>query len=346
MRDTGNIARPAGADRRVRRIDVAKAAGVSQSTVSYVMRNTPGIKIRAATRERVLDVAKRLGYQPDFSASSLARGKTDFIGLLLPSHQFTYYHYYWDIVAGIMQASTESPYYFISLGEDQVAKYMQCFHRNSLDAIILVQSRDTEEHLERIRQFKLPIVSVDYMNKLRYPSVSMDYENAVDMAYAFMSGRDRTKIVFVCADRCLQANRRQILRHRSLEERYKGTIRFEHVDYELSPVPESDLASWLSQGDWDGFVVDGVKRGLRIQEAMCQTGRKLGRDFDLAVFCTGEAYLENGIPSEVLVLNANGKEMGKQAWLTMERLLNGDEPSSLDIQIPFMPATGSGGRES
>ena len=43
--------------------DIAKAAGVSKSTVSYALHNHPGVN--AMTRQRVLEVATRLGYAPD-----------------------------------------------------------------------------------------------------------------------------------------------------------------------------------------------------------------------------------------------------------------------------------------
>ena len=54
------------AERRTTLADVAAEAGVSVALVSIVMRGAPGAG--AATRERVLEVARRLGYQPDSRA--------------------------------------------------------------------------------------------------------------------------------------------------------------------------------------------------------------------------------------------------------------------------------------
>ncbi len=48
--------------------DVARAAGISKSTASYALRNHPGIN--KATRERVLRIAKRIGYIPDARIAS------------------------------------------------------------------------------------------------------------------------------------------------------------------------------------------------------------------------------------------------------------------------------------
>lgn len=48
---------------RVTMTDIAKAAGCSQATVSFVLNNTPGIKLSPQTRERVVEAARGLGYR-------------------------------------------------------------------------------------------------------------------------------------------------------------------------------------------------------------------------------------------------------------------------------------------
>jgi LacI family transcriptional regulator len=63
--------------------DVAAAAGVSTSTVSRVLDERLPVS-RSATAERVRRVADELGYRPDASASSLRRGKTGTIGVIVP----------------------------------------------------------------------------------------------------------------------------------------------------------------------------------------------------------------------------------------------------------------------
>ncbi len=62
--------------------DVAREAGVSVTTVSHAMNNKGRLDIR--TRERVIEVANRLGYVPNRAAQRLVSGKSLTIGLLLP----------------------------------------------------------------------------------------------------------------------------------------------------------------------------------------------------------------------------------------------------------------------
>ena len=62
--------------------DVAKAAGVSVATVSYVLNNKEGQKISEETRKKVLQMANLLHYVPSHEAKSLATGKNNMIGVM------------------------------------------------------------------------------------------------------------------------------------------------------------------------------------------------------------------------------------------------------------------------
>lgn len=64
-------------------LDVARAAGVSQSTVSRVLNKKTAGFISTATQDRVLAAARDLGYMPNPLAQALRRGKTHLIGIVL-----------------------------------------------------------------------------------------------------------------------------------------------------------------------------------------------------------------------------------------------------------------------
>ncbi|GAA3860622.1 LacI family DNA-binding transcriptional regulator [Leifsonia kafniensis] len=67
--------------------DVARSAGVSRSTVSEVL-NGRGHKFSPATREKVEQAARDLGYQPSAAARSLVRGTSDLVIAFLPNTTF------------------------------------------------------------------------------------------------------------------------------------------------------------------------------------------------------------------------------------------------------------------
>ncbi|WP_326573415.1 LacI family transcriptional regulator [Streptomyces sp. NBC_00481] len=69
---------------RVTSADVAREAGVSRATVSFVLNNTQHQKITDATRQRVLAAAQKLGYAPSAAARTLRYGRSDVVLGLLP----------------------------------------------------------------------------------------------------------------------------------------------------------------------------------------------------------------------------------------------------------------------
>ena len=61
--------------------DVAREAGVSVATVSYVLNDRPNQKISEATKKKVLQIANLLQYSPSFAAKQLTTGKSNIIGI-------------------------------------------------------------------------------------------------------------------------------------------------------------------------------------------------------------------------------------------------------------------------
>ena len=80
--------------------DVARKAGVSRSTVSYVLNDQVQLKIPISdeTRQRVLDAITELGYEPDARAQSLRSGNTNIVGVIIPVIQNPFF---WQILSGI-----------------------------------------------------------------------------------------------------------------------------------------------------------------------------------------------------------------------------------------------------
>ena len=69
---------------RITAEDVARKAGVSRATVSYVLNNHPHQTIPEATRQKVLEAAAELDYTPLASARILSRGRSDVVVMLIP----------------------------------------------------------------------------------------------------------------------------------------------------------------------------------------------------------------------------------------------------------------------
>lgn len=117
----------------VTREDVAKLAGVSGTTVSYVMNNTK--RISPEVRQRVWDAAKQLNYHPNLLARGLATNETKHIAIIVKNLQNPYYT---AIQEGIQTIAAQEGYIVsvLSAHESPVAN-MNILLSRGIDGVII-----------------------------------------------------------------------------------------------------------------------------------------------------------------------------------------------------------------
>lgn len=129
--------------------DIAKELGISQATVSKVLRDHPDIGEK--TRQRVLERIKELDYQPNSLARSLVTGRSYLIGLVVPSllHPF-----FAEIALALSSAIRASGYSLIvSSSEEDIGLEKEEISRllgRRLDALVIASSGSDTEQFERM----------------------------------------------------------------------------------------------------------------------------------------------------------------------------------------------------
>lgn len=127
--------------RRPTQADVARLAGVSRATVSYVLndRIDGRIPITEPTRQKVLEAAAELGYEPNALARNLKSGTSRTIGLLMPA---LHNPHYWDILEGAEEEITEQGYHLTLVTANlDLQRERRCLHslfQQRLDGLILL----------------------------------------------------------------------------------------------------------------------------------------------------------------------------------------------------------------
>lgn len=69
--------------KRVKMVDIARVANVSRTSVSLILNQVPGVRIAEATRQRVLQVARELGYTPGPALSAVEPDRKRVYGVLI-----------------------------------------------------------------------------------------------------------------------------------------------------------------------------------------------------------------------------------------------------------------------
>jgi DNA-binding LacI/PurR family transcriptional regulator len=154
--------------------DVAAAAGVHASTVSRILRGSSDRP--SPSRERVLDVARRLGYQPNLLARALTEQRAPFVPLLIPDVANAFFP---AVALGAEEAARQAGYALLLCNTesetDLERRYLESLVPLQVPFVIVVPNSETS--VDTLREFaaSCPMVIVDrLLDGLDLPSVSVD----------------------------------------------------------------------------------------------------------------------------------------------------------------------------
>jgi len=144
-------------------VDVARAAGVSYSTVSRVL---SGFEfVNDDTRKKVLQAAEAMGYVVNLQARSLAGGRSNIIGLLAPAINNGYIS---EIVRGIDEELARSDYdlmlYTTHRYAGKEAFYVKTIVNGLVDGLILLAPLIPANYMQALPSHDFPLVLIDQAN--------------------------------------------------------------------------------------------------------------------------------------------------------------------------------------
>jgi LacI family transcriptional regulator len=154
--------------KRPTQVDVARVAGVSTATVSYVVNGLADgrVPISEETRQRVLRAVEELGYEPDARAQALRSGDTKTIGVIIPDIRNPHF---WEHAEGIEQEARASGYHLLlsstALNPEYGEDTFKDLSRRRIDGLVLmgfsiVQSGEVKDTLTQLLKRQLPIVEI------------------------------------------------------------------------------------------------------------------------------------------------------------------------------------------
>lgn len=148
--------------RRITSHHVAKRAGVSRSTVSLILNNTPGLKFAEATRARVLRAAAELGYVPSAAARSLARGEARALGLIIcQAEHLCVDAFIPQVLYGLNEVSREHGYSVLVEALEHLPSaelYYELVRAKRIDGLIVLNPRAQDAALDELLAEGFPIV--------------------------------------------------------------------------------------------------------------------------------------------------------------------------------------------
>lgn len=164
--------------------EVAQLAGVSRTTVSFVLNNTPHTNISPETRNRVIDAARRLNYVPDSKAITLATGRTQMLGLVMRQTPWQVYAdaFLGNVLLGLSNATEFAGYHILVHPSATDLNCEQLARSQKVDGLILSGPMVQEPELVALHTEGTPIVVQGTTEPSDIPSVDVDNVRAARMA--------------------------------------------------------------------------------------------------------------------------------------------------------------------
>ena len=324
-RDSAASARPA--TRRATRRDVARAAGVSLTTVTHAFNPPPGIHVKESTVRHIRAVAQELGYCPSFVGRALSTGRTFMVGILYPTFSLRY-DLYQSIIQGMVTVMEPENYHPMLLFRTDEARYLNVIHEGRIDGMFIIQSDLSTDHIARVVASGIPTVVVnkhiDVPPSGPVGCVHSDHDRLMDEVIDEFVAAGCKTIVELNGHGNNDANTRMFTAFGMAVARQAGAGVVGTTIIPQEQGLSDQLRKHFQAGHrWDGVFIDGPYMAEQFADVALEFGMQVGRDYRLIT-----SSVIDGVTTSRRIEDSaythTPEVVGRAAWALMDRLIRGE----------------------
>lgn len=329
---------------RPRQADIARAAGVSQATVSLVLNDSETAQaLSPGTRRRVLEAARELGYVADPAARRLVSRSNLLLGVytFMAAFPVDFRDSYYPFLVGVEEEAAEQGYDLVlftgSVGEHDGSGLNRL---RLADGCVLIGRHAPAGELLRLLDDDFPLVYIGRNDSVgdRLAYVGADYVRASADVVAELARQGHRKLLYVREHDMAVASRDR-------EDGFRLGLRETGVAGEVVHTAGDDLGSdrirgWLADGT-TAFVVeatDTLAAANALRTAAAAADLRCPRDFSLSMLGE-EVYSPPGAPV-VTGFAVPRREMGRRAARMLIGMLSGDRVAGRQELLACEPVAG------
>lgn len=312
--------------------DVAREAKVSMATVSRVVNGNNNV--RKETRDKVMEVIKRLHYQPNAVAQGLASKRTTTVGLVVPDLTNLYFA---ELSKGIDDIALLYKYNIIITSIEnrlmKEEKAIQSLLNKQVDGVIYMSNRLSEQTVEAFERTDTPVVlagTTDNRDKL--PSVTIDYKKADTEALNLMYNDGKKNLALVVGDEeavVNSENRIPAYKEFAKEHGMKERIYTKICDYSDG----YNLYSRLEKDGVDGVIVTRDSTAVGILNSAIDAGKNIPND--LEIITASATQIASVVRPALTTIKQPLYDMGAVAMRMLTKLMNDEEVDDTHIELPY-----------
>lgn len=278
---------------------IARQLGVSPSTVSRALQDSPRIGVK--TKQAVRALADQLQYLPSATARNLRQGRTGVIAVVLPEIRENFFS---EVVNGIEEIAFAN-HATVALYQshdrfDREKQILDTLASNQVDGVLLSVASESQQfgHIQRLLDRRVPVVLLDRIPPQIYThQVECDIEKGAYLATTWLARRGCRRIALLNGPQPLVAS----------EERYRGYIKAllnERLPVENSLIKRVDMTSrdtaekmkqLLDVARPDAVLAFNDYVALDAMQACRSQGKRVNQDISFVSFANLPltAYLEH-----------------------------------------------------
>jgi len=310
--------------------DVAKKAGVAESTVSLALNDKPHVS--KDTKQKVFEAARKLDYQPHKAAKSLATGKYETIGLLIPLELKRVFssttEFFQKMISGMHRAANEMgmtlSLQIVESEEEANERIKYAARTGNVSGSVITHPTTEKSYLSAIREYDYPAVFLgDPVENAPY--VDNDNLNVSRVVTEHLLKHGHKKIVMLSGPPNLTVSRNRTLGYRSaLEE--AGLPFSDELVWETELNEQSAYETVMEEAPNKSFSAMYVS--IEVQtvgaiRALRELNMKVPQDVALVV--VGESELAKHLSIPITTVDLNTEKLGYLSAKKLIKLVRGEE---------------------
>lgn len=233
--------------------DVAIVAAVDRSTVSRVVNNDPGLRIRPETRARIMQAIRQVGYVPNIAARSLRTAMSHTIGLVLPDYANPVYA---EIIRGAEVAARDNGHVLLtgSVGRqsNQVDAFLSTLGRGRVDRLIIAGIYLTRGTIGTLNNFGAPWLLMNSQQADVVRTIALDDRRAASLAVSHLFSLGHRRIAHLRgAARSDTARRREI--------GYRDALKANDIPFDAALTVEANYTAQGGRTAMEGLLASGIE---------------------------------------------------------------------------------------
>lgn len=319
--------------------DVAKKAGVSTATVSYVVNNCN--RVGEKTRKKVLKVIDELNYYPSSVARALATQKSNTVAIVVPRTPSVVFGdiFFTEALVTVAEGLSREGYtlsLLVGSEADDGVDYSTFIRKTSADGIILIGPKRNDSAISHLQSSGVPLVGYGRIeSKEHIPYVDVDlYQGVMEILNYLVVQKGHRKIAFINGPECYCNSIDQKRGYLDGVQKYCLEVDEEWMrngDF-LEGSGYREMAELLQLSNRPTAVIVGSNpMAIGAMKAIKERGLEIPRDMSM-VSITNLSISEYVDPA-LTVLDTVIAETGLKVVETLVRLLKGQELETEPIML-------------